>query len=243
MIPRENPIVERLCHMRCDVIFVSYDEPNGDQNFERLLEFAPDAKRVHGVKGVMNAHHKAAHLANSDYFFVVDGDNWILDGFRFDAPEAELSGKYLWFARNAVNGMDWGNGGIKLLNKANLLAVEDESLDYFVEMKGPPRIIQTAASETRFNTTPFLAWRCGFKECAKLAGGMFNAGVIEKVLEVWQTVGADKPNGIWCILGSRLGASFGKANRGSSSLEIINDMDWVKSEFEKCREAVVQREM
>lgn len=223
--------------MRCDVIFVSYDEPNGDQNYRRLLEFVPDAKRVHGVRGVVNALHEAARMAATDYFFVVDGDNWILDGFRFEPPQADLSGKYLWFARNAVNGMAWGNGGVKLLDKAAILAVSDESLDYFMEMAGPVTVIKTAASETRFNSTPFLAWRCGFKECAKLTGGVFRTGSVERVLDVWQNVGADKPYGSWCILGSRMGASFGTANRGNPSLEIINDADWLIGEFLKCRES------
>src|SRR4051794_26982122 len=109
--------------MQCDVIFVSYDEPNADQNFARLLQFAPNAKRVHGVKGVVNALHQAARISASEYFFVVDGDNWVLDQFRFEAPEPDLSGKYLWLARNAVNGIIWGNGGIKLISRASILAI------------------------------------------------------------------------------------------------------------------------
>jgi len=227
--------------MRCDVIFVSYDEPNADQNFARLLQFAPDAKRVHGVTGVVNALHQAARVSTSEYFFVVDGDNWILDGFRFEAPEADLTGKYLWLAQNAVNGVVWGNGGIKLISRAGMLAIEDESLDFFVELEGPVRIMKPAASETRFNTTPFLAWRCGFKECAKLAGGMFKTSNVNVMLDMWQTIGLDKPNGNWCILGSRLGAAFGNSNRGSSSLEIINDAEWIRNEFLKCRESVYQK--
>ena len=227
--------------MRCDVIFVSYDEPNRDENFARLQAFAPDAKRVHGVKGIVNALHQAAQLAESDYFFAVDGDNWILDGFRFDKPEVDLSAKYLWLARNAVNGVVWGNGGVKLLNKTDMLACKDESLDFFVEMNGEPRIVKIVASETRFNSTPFLSWRCGFKECAKLAGGMFPGVNLDAMLDRWQNVGADKPNGDWCMLGSRLGASFGKANQRSSSLELINDPDWIRNEFLKCRESIYQK--
>lgn len=226
--------------MHCDVIFVSYDEPNGDQNFERLLQFVPDAKRIHGVKGVVNAFHQAARISTTEYFFVVDGDNWILDGFRFEPPEAELSGKYLWFALNAVNGVIWGNGGIKLISRTSMLAIQDETLDFFVELDGEVKLMKIAASETRFNSTPFLAWRCGFKECAKLAGGLFKTSNVSDMLEKWQTIGLDKPNGNWCILGSRLGAAFGNANRRSLSLEIINDAEWIRNEFLKCRESVYQ---
>jgi len=223
------------------VIFISYDEPNADQNFARLLGFAPTAKRVHGVHGIVNAHHKAAQIADSDYFFVVDGDNWISDGFRFDRPEIELSGKYLWPSRNAVNGLVWGNGGIKLLKKEDLLSVQDDSVDFFVRMNGALKVLNIIASETRFNSSPLLAWRCGFRECAKMAAGLFKTKNMDKVLEIWQNIGADKLNGNWCMLGSRLGAAYGKANAGSSSLRLINDMDWLGTEFLNCRESVVDR--
>ena len=43
-----------------DVIFLSYNEPFADANFEHLLQFAPHAKRVSGVKGILNAHKAAA---------------------------------------------------------------------------------------------------------------------------------------------------------------------------------------
>ena len=35
-----------------DIIFISFDEPNADENWKLLKEIAPHAKRVHGVKGI-----------------------------------------------------------------------------------------------------------------------------------------------------------------------------------------------
>ena len=45
-----------------DIVFLSYDEPNADKNYADLLNKAPWAKRVHGVKG-FDAAHKAAAAA------------------------------------------------------------------------------------------------------------------------------------------------------------------------------------
>ena len=43
-----------------DVVFISYQEPNAEENWQALKQRVPVAKRVHGVKGIHNAHVKAA---------------------------------------------------------------------------------------------------------------------------------------------------------------------------------------
>ena len=64
-----------------DLIFISYDEPNADLNYADLLNKAPWAKRVHGVKGSDQAHKAAAELSNTDWFITVDGDNIVDEKF------------------------------------------------------------------------------------------------------------------------------------------------------------------
>ena len=46
-----------------DFVFISYKEPNCEENFADLLNKVPWAKRVHGVKGFDNAHKAAAETA------------------------------------------------------------------------------------------------------------------------------------------------------------------------------------
>ena len=41
----------------CDVVYLSYDEPNAEKNWADLKSKAPRATRVHGVKGVDAAHY------------------------------------------------------------------------------------------------------------------------------------------------------------------------------------------
>ena len=120
--------------------------------------------------------------------------------------------------------------------------MESFAVDFFLSIKDGIRLVDVVASETRFNSSPFLAWRGGFRECTKLAAGLVRSSRAQEILDIWQSVGADKPYGDWCILGSRLGAAFGKANAGTSSLRLINDIGWLKNEFSNCLESIGQSE-
>ena len=48
--------------MSCDVFFLSYNEEFADENFELVQLVAPHAKRVHGIKGIFNAHKEINHI-------------------------------------------------------------------------------------------------------------------------------------------------------------------------------------
>ena len=61
-----------------DFVYISYAEPNKEQNWADLKSKVPWAKRVDGVKGFDSAHKAAAEKAETDFFISVDGDN-VLD--------------------------------------------------------------------------------------------------------------------------------------------------------------------
>jgi hypothetical protein len=102
------------------VVFLSFDEPNADENFEYLKANHPNPAlihRVHGVKGFDAAHKEAGRVANSTRFFTVDADCRVDKEiwkksveFTADIAQATLS----WSSRNIVNGLVYGNGGVKL---------------------------------------------------------------------------------------------------------------------------------
>lgn len=218
-----------------DVVFVSYDEPNADSHFERLLTLAPYAKRVHGVRGIGAAYRAAAALSETPYVFIVDADNWVLDDFPFRFPDGESRADvYLWAARNAVNRISWFNGGVKLINVRAFDSLRMSSVDFFSALNGRKSISNDVASETRFNGSRFHAWRCGFRECAKLAGGVVRHPAAPELLEIWTTTGAENLNGRWCILGAAQGKAFGEKHYGLRKLRQINDQEWLKAEFAKC---------
>jgi len=66
-----------------DVIQISYDEAEADENFAILQYYAPHAKRVQGVKGIFNAHQAAAKIAETSHFYVIDADAIIEEDFNF----------------------------------------------------------------------------------------------------------------------------------------------------------------
>ena len=59
-----------------DVIFLSYDEPNADENWADLKSKVPWATRVHGIDGSDAAHRAAGEASNTERFILVDGDKF-----------------------------------------------------------------------------------------------------------------------------------------------------------------------
>lgn len=224
-----------------DVIFISYDEPNAEENFERLREFVPNAKRVHGVKGIANAWVAAGKLAETSHFFSVDGDIFIKDSFAWEIQDFEGPSDqrvHVYRSENAVNGLIYGYGSVHLF--PTTLVREFKKLDVLdftlsVATKGF-KIQPEVASITHFNTSSYASWKSGFREAAKLASGNnAYAGTVPdersmKRLSVWCSVGADVEFGKECILGARMGAIYGFTHK---EIHNIGDFSWFQNEFEK----------
>ena len=109
-----------------DIIYLSYDEPNAEKNYADLCKIVPWAKRVHGVDGSDAAHKACAELSETDRFITVDGDNRIREDFlnqEIDFDEhADLQSTVIsWCGRNEINGLMYGNGGLKCWPKQYVL--------------------------------------------------------------------------------------------------------------------------
>ena len=207
-----------------DVVFLSYDEPNADLHYADLCNKVPWAKRVHGVKGSDHAHKAAAELSETDWFVTVDADN-IVDPkfFNLDIdmsnPKTQV---YCWCGQNSVNGLRYGNGGLKLWNKQFVLDMKTHEnstsdraqVDFCWEdgYHSFPSVYSTSI----ITGSPFQAWRAGFREGVKMTlfdGEKVPAQEIrERIwwhnihrLRMWSTVGMHEENGIYAILGARMG--------------------------------------
>ena len=89
-----------------DFVYISYHEPNKEENWADLLSKVPWAKRVDGVKGFDSAHKAAAEKAETDFFISVDGDNIIDDSFllqTLDWSKTNPKAVHRWRAKNNVN--------------------------------------------------------------------------------------------------------------------------------------------
>jgi hypothetical protein len=217
-----------------------FGEPNAAENWARLQAMAPRARRIEGVPGLLESYKLCAAAAAGPWFFVVDADNWMLDGFDFAVPfqpdDDEIA---TWAAVNPVNGLYYGHGGIKLFPAA-LFAVpprRDLGLDFCLTLASRNRWIDVRASEHRFNTGPNAAWSAAFRECVKLAVGTTRGGFKARArarhrLEVWCSLGESAPFGPWCLRGAREGRAYGlQFCRDPERLLRINDYAWMQQQF------------
>jgi len=220
-----------------DVVFISYNEPNADANWERLLTKAPNAIRIDGVKGIFEAHQAAAKRARSDMFYVVDGDAYIEDDWQFDFnPNIfDRDCVHVYKSRNPINDLVYGYGGVKLFPRKLLLDAKDWNVDMTTSIASKLKVINEISNVTAFNTDPKSTWRSAFRECAKLAAGTItNQNVVEtgRRLETWMTKGADRPFGEYALAGAQAGYEYGKVHRLNTELmKKINDREWLESQF------------
>lgn len=212
----------------CDVVFLSYDEPNAEKNFQQLLEYIPWAQRVHGVKGSDAAHKACAKLATTERVVIIDGDNYMVrDNFLNQTveiidTEIELTQSVIsWPSVNAINGLVYGNGGIKCWPTEKLLSMRTHEsadpnniraqVDFCWDIKYIP--LDETFTEIHNNATPYQAWRAGFREGVKMS---LDQGVrvdhLSKLwkgnihrLAIWMMIGTDVDNGLWGIYGARFG--------------------------------------
>ena len=214
----------RLLLHDIDTIFISYDEPNADKNYSELVKILPWAKRIHGVKGSDSAHKAAANLSETERFITVDADN-VIDS-RFFAQNIELTDEnkdyvFSWCGKNAINGLIYGNGGLKCWTKDFVLNMkthensDPNDTESVVEFCFDPRYYQMneCYSTSYINGSPFQAWRAGFREGVKMSLDRgAKAANIKHIwwqnyqrLLIWCNVGADVKNGMWAMYGARLG--------------------------------------
>ena len=211
-----------------DVIYLSYDEPNAEKNYADLCSKIPWAKRVHGVKGSDAAHKACAELSETDRFITIDGDNVVREDFLnqeidFDEHEDLTNCVISWAGYNQINGLMYGNGGIKcwpkefVLNMRTHENADPTNKQAQVDFCWDVQYIQqnSCFSDVYNNSTPQQAWRAGFREGVKMAlnqGLRVNKEEFKLLhwknlhrLYIWLMVGTDVENGLWAIYGARQG--------------------------------------
>jgi hypothetical protein len=222
-----------------DIVFISYNEPNAEENYKNLLEKFPNAKRVDKVKGIHQAHIAAATVATTEMFWVVDGDAIISDDFIFNYETStyERDIVHVWRSRNPINNLVYGYGGVKLLPREKTINMDLSKPDMTTSISPNFKSLKEISNITAFNTDPFNTWKSAFRECCKLSSKVIdrqNETETNARLEVWCTSGKDKPYGNFAIDGAVAGTDYGNANRDNlEALKKINDFDWLKEQYEQ----------
>lgn len=210
-----------------DCVYLSYDEPQKEEFWIKIQNMVPWAKRVDGVKGSDSAHKAAAAASDTERFILIDGDN--LPDAKFfnltlDLPDDTWnSAVFRWRARNHINALMYGNGGISCWTREfvnNMRTHENSNGDENtqVEFCFDPLYwpMHDCYSVTYPNATPFQAWRAGFREGVKMCLDRGSRPSLSEFqdrihrsnldnLSIWHNVGADVENGQWAMAGARLG--------------------------------------
>jgi hypothetical protein len=212
-----------------DLFFLSHGEPMADLHWQILSRSQPHARRVDGIDGIRAAHRECARLSRASHLFVVDADNEILDiDFCVRLPEYDKQYVHVWRARNPVNDLIYGWGGIKLFPRKLLLAEAEMPLD--MTMSFPLKLMAGIGSVTHFNTSAYDTWRSAFRECVKLACS--DTDESRERLAVW----CSEAHGMFaedCLRGARMGRDHGLAHREDRSMLLrINDWPWLQEQFE-----------
>ena len=219
-----------------DIVFISYQEPFADNNYAALKARFPMAKRVHGVKGIHQAHIVAAKKCFTKMFWIVDGDAQILDSFNFDyeVPSHQLDHVHVWRAKNPINGLVYGYGGVKLFPRLLTKNMDISKPDMTTSISKKFIAVSEVANITAFNTDPFETWKGAFRECAKLSSKIIDRqknNETEQRLETWCTNGSKEQYGSYALNGANAGREFGISNK--SNISLINDFDWLKEKFDE----------
>jgi hypothetical protein len=158
---------------------------------------------------------------------LIDGDN-LPDAAFFNLqlkikPEQE-GGAFRWKARNIINGLRYGNGGLscwsrEFVNNMRTHEASNGSDETAVEFCFDPKYfaMHNCYSTTYPNGSAKQAWRAGFREGVKMCLDRGSRITLEEFKDrvngrnydhlcIWQSVGADVENGHWAMYGARLGA-------------------------------------
>jgi hypothetical protein len=239
----------KVCDL--DFVYISFKEPNKEENWADLKNKVPWAKRVDGVVGFDSAHKAAAEKAETDFFISIDGDNIIHEQFLLETLDFSLTDPkavHRWRATNSVNGLVYGNGGIVGWPKDTCLNMRthenSDNLENQVDFCWgvPHENLFNCYSSTVIHSTPQQAFVAGYREGVKMSldrGKAITAENFKKkmwatnlrTLSIWMSVGADIQNGQYAMLGARTGCY--DTVIGQTDINQVRDLDDMEKVYEE----------
>ena len=226
-----------------DVIYLSFDEPLAEEFWAQINAMVPWAKRVHGIRGFDAAHKAAAAVSDTDRFVLIDGDNIPDDDFfnqQLRLTPINEGHVFRWKARNIINGLCYGNGGISCWTKkfveemrSHEAAIDTSDLKNSVEFCWNDGYVamHNIYSTTYPNGSKYQAWKAGYREGVKLSlnQGSYPQSIksvhpenLDRLMK-WLTIGQDVDNGIYAIVGAHMGV-LDVSNKSHTDISEFSDL-------------------
>ena len=192
----------------------------------------------------------------------MDGDNIIDESFlleTLDWTKTNNKAVHRWRARNNINGLVYGNGGLVGWDKQTCLGMkthenaetEENQIDFCWGV--PHENLHNCYSTTVINASPQQAFVAGYREGVKMStekGKPIGAKNYSrsiwptnlKILSTWCTIGTDMENGKWAMLGARMGCYYTVVEPNNEFFK-IRDLDEVGKHFTSVRHYALDEEL
>jgi hypothetical protein len=206
-----------------DIVYVSNGEVGEEERYNRIQTLAGrPVKWVRGVAGRENALREAARICDTSWFILFPAKLWADDQFDFNyqPPNKALPQHYIFYARNPVNGLEYGHQAAVCYNRDLVLDTHDYGLDF--TMSKPHAVVPVISGVAQYNSDLMMTWRTAFREAVKLTA----AGDAESLerLRVWLREG----RGLYCawsVIGAEDGVEYYKSVNGDHA-ELMKTFEW-----------------
>ncbi len=225
-------------------VFISFREPNANENWLRLKKQIPEAVRSHGVVGFDEAHRAAAAKVNGDFLFTLDGDSTVYDNWLYQPLNIKLApnSAWCWRSRNIINGLAYGNGGVKLWHRSVIENMKSHTTGVDFCWQSNYYSLRPIVGETNPGCSPRQAFIAGCREGIKL---LLDEGKIQSINQLrcswneynrsawitWCVRGAHHEIWRWAAFGARYSAV--KFLLGRWPHTSINNWDFLSQQFDE----------
>lgn len=216
--------------------FLSYDDPNLEENFKRAKKFIPDLILHSTDLSIAQSHRECGNRSLTNMFMVIDSDAYILDNFKLSEIYDEISNPeymYIFNAKNPINDLEYGHGAIKIFQRR--FFDDSDVVDFSTSFFGTIRHIRKTLNIHRFNSSAFHTWRTAFRECVKLSANTIknsNKWDDEYRLDVWCNIANGSDFSDECLAGAKAGRNYGLKNKSElTELRKINNFSFLKEQY------------
>lgn len=216
-----------------DVFFISFRESNCEANWKQLLTLHPTAIRLHGIQGIAAAHVLADQASTTEYFWTVDGDNWVTEPLEYYSPTHDLT---MFKAIDPLHNIPTLLGGVKLWRKGSIINPNMSKGDFSLNATANKVVLDRTFSITRYNHTPYDAWKTAFRHCVKLMSIIFRnrpGANLETYITQWESCEfSEEKNAGWAWEGFKDAKAFVDQFDGDfEQLNNINNYVWLQNYF------------
>lgn len=220
-----------------DIFFISFNESSCEDNWKQTLKFHPNAIRIHGVKGIDRVHLTCNQLSTTDYFWTIDGDNFLTEALEYTDPvDVDL---IMFKAVDPLHDSLTLLGGVKLWKKDSMVNKTMNKGDFCLNATNNKKVVDKAYSITAYNSSEFDAWKTSFRHCVKLMSIIFrsrpNAKNIDTYINQWKSCkNIDRKNAVWSYRGYLDAKRYvSRYDENLDKLYKINDYEWLVYYFNK----------